>query len=83
MKVTYLERVEDHTAINRKMYCGECGEHGYQIVEQLKPFTERRWSCRCPVCGNETLQHPTRKKAVKAWQELYAEFYVAYDDEDI
>lgn len=82
MKVTYLERVEDRTAINRKMYCGECGEHGYQVVEQLEPYTITPWSCRCPVCGNETLQYPTRKKAVKAWQELYAEFYVTYDEED-
>lgn len=67
MKVTYIEKVEDKIAFRPQYFC-TCGAHGYQIVEQLQPQTEYRWSARCSDCGRETPQYLLRKTAKLAWR---------------
>lgn len=70
MKVTYLERVERKIALNRNKYCS-CGEHEYEIVEQLEPNTEVKWSIRCPYCGRETPQTCSKTTAMHLWKYNY------------
>lgn len=67
MKVTYMERLSNHVALNRNKFCPNCGEHQYIVVEQLEPETEWKWSIRCPACGFETGQHSIKQGAMSAW----------------
>lgn len=67
MKVTYMERIENKLALVRDKFC-TCGEHEYQIIEQLEPQTEFKWSVRCPYCGRETGQYSLKQGAVAAWR---------------
>lgn len=76
MKVTYTEQIESRTALSRKMYCGQCGEHGYEIVEQLAPATSTPWTVRCPYCGYETPKFNQRKTAIDVWKRLYGHNYI-------
>ena len=70
MKVTYLERIENRTAYSRKMFCPECGGHEYEVIEQLEPFTDNKWYIRCPQCGYDSYQSPTRAVAIGRWKQL-------------
>ena len=69
MKVTYMERIERRTAFSRKMYCGQCGEHEYEIVEQLEPQTFTPWTVRCPNCGHTSYESPAREIAIARWKQ--------------
>ena len=73
MKVTYIERIERRTAFSRKMYCGQCGEHEYEIVEQLEPkapepFPSTLWFIQCANCGHATPTLLSRKSAIQWWK---------------
>ena len=68
MKVTYLERIENHMAWNSKMFCFSCGAHEYDIVEQLEPKTTTPWSVRCPQCGASSEQWVAKNLAIIDWQ---------------
>ena len=73
MKVIYIERIRHKTALDRNKFC-TCGEHGYDLVEQLEPKTEQKWSIRCPYCGRETCQTIYKEDAMfmwKYWSEIY------------
>lgn len=67
MKVTYMERVENHKVFGRKNNC-YCGSHEFQIVEQLEPITKTPWSVRCTKCGRTTLQYDMMEPALGAWK---------------
>lgn len=69
MKVTYLERIERRLAYSRKMYCGSCGGHEYEIVEQLEPYTPTPWRVRCMQCGAEGYEAPARDIAIARWKQ--------------
>lgn len=69
MKMTFIEKVNHKTAFNRNKYC-TCGEHGYTIVEQLKPYTDTPWSIRCVYCGRETYQTASKKTAMALWRSV-------------
>ena len=70
MKVTYMERIENRTALSRKMYCPGCGGHEYDIVEQLEPATCTPWKIRCSQCGYEGFEAPARDIAIARWKQL-------------
>jgi Zn finger protein HypA/HybF involved in hydrogenase expression len=70
MKVEYTDSVQHRFALSRKMYCPFCGGHEYEIVEQLKPYTDLAWFIRCPQCGGETEQSPARSLVIKIWKQL-------------
>jgi len=69
MKVTYIEELENKTALDRNKYC-ICGQHEYQIVKQLKPVTAIPWSIRCPYCSNETKQYSILDGAIREWKTM-------------
>ena len=69
MKVTFVEKIENRTAFSRKMYCPGCGAHEYEIVEQLEPANFTPWFVRCPQCGYEGYESPTRDIAVARWKQ--------------
>lgn len=69
MKVTYLERVETRLAWRRDMYCANCGDHEYEVVEQLEPPTDSPWTVRCPMCGHEIAASPLREVAIARWKQ--------------
>ena len=70
MKVTYLERIENHIALNSKMFCSKCGAHEYDIVEQLEPEPKGLWFVRCPQCEFESPKTPNKKCAIAWWKNL-------------
>ena len=70
MKVTYTERIERRMAWNRKMFCAQCGGHEYEIVEQLEPESTTPWYIRCPQCGAEGFESPTKDIAIARWKQL-------------
>ena len=69
MKVTYLEQIEYKLAWRRDMYCPNCGDHEYAVVEQLEPNTDTPWTVRCPMCEYETKAFPTRETAIAYWKQ--------------
>ena len=70
MKVTYTERIENHNAWSRKMYCPACGAHEYEVVEQLEPEDSEKWYIRCPQCGHEGFGAPTKEIAIGRWKQF-------------
>ena len=70
MKVEHIYEVKHKNAFSRKMYCPFCGAHEYEIVEQLKPFTERPWFINCPQCGGCSPDSPAKDIAIMRWKEL-------------
>lgn len=69
MKITYMEKIENHNAWSRKMYCPNCGAHEYTIVEQIEPITDTPWHVRCPQCGFEGYESITREIAIARWKQ--------------
>lgn len=70
MKVTYLERIDNHTALDRKKFCFNCGAHEYDVVEQLEPQNPTPWFVRCPQCGAEGPESPARDIAIARWKQM-------------
>ena len=68
MKVTYIEEVENRTALSRKMYCMKCGSHIYNIHHQLQPEVANCWWIECDECGHESESAPTKKLAIEKWK---------------
>lgn len=68
MKVTFIDKIEHRTALSRKMYCGNCGSHMYDIHYQLQPYTGRCCWVECNQCGHATRAAFSRKVAIKRWQ---------------
>lgn len=68
MKAIFVEKIENHIAFDRNKYCPMCGEHQFDIVEQLEPPTEFPWSVRCPACQCETGQYSIKDGAIAAWK---------------
>lgn len=68
MKVTYFEEVESRTALNRDMFCPNCGSHGYTIHHQLDPVTSNCWWIECEDCGYESEPTPDRKITIARWK---------------
>ena len=70
MKVTYLERIENHMAWSGKMYCSQCGAHEYDVVEILEPKVIYPWFVRCPQCAHEAYDSPSREVAIARWKQM-------------
>lgn len=68
MKETVIEIVESKTALDRDMYCANCGSHGYEIHYILDPQdTSNAWYIECEGCGHQVASI-TRFLAIKAWK---------------
>lgn len=70
MKVTFLEELESRVAFGRKMFCPNCGAHGYIIHHQLEPETSNAWWIECEECGAEGFPSPSREIAIARWKQL-------------
>lgn len=70
MKVTYFEEVENHTALDSKKFCYNCGSHIYNIHHQLMPEVENSWWVECDECHAEGPASPSKEIAIARWKQL-------------
>ena len=70
MKKIVTEEVESKTALNRDMYCANCGSHGYEIhhvlddENKLLPY----WYIECESCGHTGREALSRDMARFFWK---------------
>lgn len=69
MKALYIERIENHLALDWHKFCAKCGAHEYDVVEQVYPETFWKWYVKCPQCGHETAPSSSKKIAIDNWKE--------------
>ena len=55
MKMIVTEEIESKTALNRDMYCANCGSHGYEIHHIIEPRQRASWYITCEDCGHEVV----------------------------
>lgn len=68
MKVNYYEVSWKKHAFSRKMRCPNCGCKIYEVVHIEEP--NYTWFIRCPKCGTEGLEGPTKLVALGRWKQL-------------
>jgi len=68
MKKIVTEEVESKTALNRDMYCANCGSHGYEIHHILDDDEELfPWYIECESCGH-TVKSMSRDMVRLFWK---------------
>lgn len=70
MKVTYIQQIESHTALSRKMYCPRCGSHCYEVVGEQALYGSWLYWIQCEECGHVGPDCETRAEAFKEWKRL-------------
>lgn len=68
MKKIVTEEIESKTALNRDMYCANCGSHGYEIHHILDDDEELfPWYIECESCGH-TVRSMSRDMVRLFWK---------------
>lgn len=70
MKKIVTEEIESKTALNRDMYCANCGSHGYEVHHVLDdPDTNLSyWYIECESCGHTGSEALSREMARLFWK---------------
>ena len=68
MKTTIYEMISRHGALDRRMFCSNCGSHMFNIHHEVMP--EDLYWIECDECHFESEPRATKKQAIKEWQNL-------------